>query len=89
MKYTEQDVKAVEAVITWRTLCEVFEEFNLKLSKQDGALLSRGILLQRAGAVLVSANDPNGEYNSPRVPDSSNLDGDNDLVALRYRPNPN
>ena len=87
MRYTEQDVRAVEATVTWEELCKVFGGFKLQLSRQDGALLSRGVVLKRAGAVLVDANSPDGEYDSPRLPDNSNqIFGGNDLVALRHRP---
>ena len=90
MKYTEQDVRAVEATVTLRMVCEVFGVFDLKLSPKDSELLDQGIALMQAGAVLVDANDPNGEYDSPRVPDKSNqIFGGNDLIALRYRPDPN
>lgn len=87
MKYTDEDVRAVESVVQWRVMSEVFPASVKSLPRDVARGLSRGIVLMRDGAALVVADDPDGEYDSPRLPDITNqVFGGDYMIALRYCP---
>lgn len=86
MRYTEHDVRCVEAYSTWQVMGEMFSAVTMRLSNEDAKRLRRGIHLTRTGAQLVVADDPNGKYDSPRLPDSTNaIFGGDYMIALRHQ----
>lgn len=81
--FTVADVRAMEAYVAWRELMSMATK-SLRLSAKDAAALRRGIALERAGVHLVAADDPAGQYDSPRVLDiNCELLGRNEWLALR------
>jgi hypothetical protein len=84
--YTAQDVRDMEALLNWRVLTEEFGATTIaeRLNAKEKATIQRGLKLQETGVKLIAADDPNGQYDSPRVLDSTcnQFTGDN-WLALR------
>ena len=84
--YTSNDVRDVEALVRWRMLRGEIAGFLAGLSLRDAERLQRGAALETSGAYLVAADDPDGRYDSPVLPDADNaVFGCDDRIALRQR----
>ena len=85
LTYTENDVRDMEALLRWRILQSEINSTLLHLSLSETARLQRGAALETSGVILVAANDPNGEYDSPVLDDIDNaVFGCDDKIALRH-----